>query len=55
MTSQQHQELVIASHSRELIVRLCNRVIWLKHGRIVADGEPRTVVPQYFVDNPVAT
>lgn len=46
--------LVIASHSRELILRLCNRVIWLKHGRIVADGQPGTVVPQYFVDSPVA-
>jgi lipopolysaccharide transport system ATP-binding protein len=46
--------LVIASHSRELVLRLCNRVIWLKHGRIVADGEPETVLPQYFVDSPVA-
>jgi lipopolysaccharide transport system ATP-binding protein len=40
--------LVIASHSRELLLRLCNRLIYLKHGRIEADGMPEAVAPLYF-------
>lgn len=40
--------LVIASHSRELIMHTCNRVIWLEHGRIRMDGTPGDVVPAYF-------
>ena len=46
--------LVIATHSRELVLQLCNRVIWLKHGRIMADGQPGTVLPQYFSQSPAA-
>jgi lipopolysaccharide transport system ATP-binding protein len=40
--------LVIASHSRELLLRLCNRLIHLRHGRIEADGPPEEVAPLYF-------
>jgi lipopolysaccharide transport system ATP-binding protein len=40
--------LVIASHSRELILHVCNRVIWLEHGRIRMDGSPTEVCHAYF-------
>jgi len=40
--------LVIASHSRELISRICNRVIWLEHGLVRMDGIPEAVLPAYF-------
>jgi len=40
--------LVIASHSRELLLRLCNRLVCLKHGRIEADGNPEAVAQLYF-------
>jgi lipopolysaccharide transport system ATP-binding protein len=40
--------LVVASHSRDLISHVCNRVIWLEHGRIKMDGPPEAVVPAYF-------
>lgn len=40
--------LVLASHSRELIERTCERVIWLEHGQIRADGSVEEVLPQYF-------
>lgn len=40
--------LVIASHSRSLIERCCNKVIWLEHGRIKAIGEPKDVCSRYF-------
>lgn len=40
--------LVIASHSPALIASQCNRVIYLEHGRMVADGAAADVLPQYF-------
>ncbi|GLH38160.1 MULTISPECIES: ABC transporter ATP-binding protein [Pseudomonas] len=40
--------LVIASHSRELVMHTCNRVLWLEHGRIKMDGDPTTVTAAYF-------
>ena len=40
--------LVIASHSREVILEACNRVIWLEHGRVKADGYPETILGEYF-------
>lgn len=30
--------LILATHSRELIHQVCNRVIWLEHGRVKRDG-----------------
>jgi lipopolysaccharide transport system ATP-binding protein len=40
--------LAIATHSRALVEKVCNRVIWLEHGRIKMDGPVREVVPAYF-------
>ena len=40
--------LVIASHSKELICHICNRVIWLEHGRIRMDGSVEEVTEAYF-------
>ena len=40
--------LVIASHSRDLVMHTCNRVIWLEHGKIRMDGEPNSVCHAYF-------
>ena len=42
--------LVIASHSRDLIMKTCNRVLWLEHGKIRMDGTPDEVLPYYFGD-----
>ena len=40
--------LVIASHSRALISKVCNRLIWLEHGKLKMDGAPNDVAPLYF-------
>lgn len=40
--------LVIASHSRALIERTCNRVMWFEHGRLKMDGSPKDVCAQYW-------
>lgn len=40
--------LVIATHSRELLMETCNRAIWLEHGRVKMDADPETVATAYF-------
>lgn len=40
--------LVIASHSRDLILQCCTRVLWLEHGKIKMDGRPEEVCQAYF-------
>lgn len=41
--------LIIASHSRDLIMKTCNRVLWLEHGNIKMDGSPHEVCESYFL------
>ncbi|WOC14596.1 ABC transporter ATP-binding protein [Pseudochrobactrum sp. MP213Fo] len=40
--------LVLASHSKELLMQNCNRIIWLEHGRVKMDGMPDAVLSAYF-------
>ena len=40
--------MIMVSHDHHLIESLCNRVILLDHGIIVADGVPRDVIAQYL-------
>ena len=42
--------LVIASHSKELIERTCNRVLWFEHGRLKMDSSPQEVCNAYWGD-----
>lgn len=39
--------LVFASHAEGMIKAMCNRVILLHHGELVADGDPDDVIAQY--------
>ena len=40
--------LVIATHSRELVLSSCNKVIWMEHGKIKMNGKPKEVFDVYF-------
>ena len=40
--------MIIVSHDHLLVQSLCNRVIWLDHGKIVADGDPVDVIERYL-------
>jgi len=40
--------LVIASHSKDLLLKVCNRIIWLEHGKVRLDGNPQDVAKAYF-------
>jgi lipopolysaccharide transport system ATP-binding protein len=44
--------LVVATHSRELALKTCNRALWLEHGKIKMDASPNEVCDAYF--GPVA-
>lgn len=39
----------LVNHSRAAIEEMCNRVIWLENGEIVADGKPEQKMEQYMV------
>jgi len=40
--------LVLSSHSADIILQWCNRVIWMDGGRIRADGTPEEVLASYL-------
>ena len=40
--------LVIASHSRELVEKMCNRALWFEHGCLKMDGTPQEVCRAYW-------
>jgi ABC-type polysaccharide/polyol phosphate transport system ATPase subunit len=40
--------MVMVSHDHTLVESLCNRVIWLDHGQLIADGRPDEIISQYL-------
>jgi ABC-type polysaccharide/polyol phosphate transport system ATPase subunit len=40
--------MVMVSHDHTLIESLCNRVIWLDHGKMIADGSPKEIINCYL-------
>lgn len=42
------QILVIASHSRELIEKTCDRALWLEHGKLKMDASSKEVCSAYW-------
>jgi len=40
--------VLFVSHDMQAMTRLCSRVIWLKNGQIVQDGEAKLIVGQYL-------
>jgi lipopolysaccharide transport system ATP-binding protein len=40
--------LVLSSHSPEIIMKWCNRVIWMDGGKIKAEGSPEEVLAAYL-------
>lgn len=40
--------ILMASHSTDLITKLCQRVLWLHHGEVMACGPPRQILEIYL-------
>ena len=45
---EQSKCLIIASHSKELIERVCNRALWFEHGKLIMDGSPNEICDSYW-------
>jgi ABC-type polysaccharide/polyol phosphate transport system ATPase subunit len=43
----EHSTIVLVSHQLDFVAAQCNRVLWLRQGRVVADGNPAEIIPQY--------
>lgn len=40
--------MVVVSHDHKLLLSLCNRIVWLDHGQIIADGNPNQIIKNYL-------
>lgn len=40
--------MIMVSHDHKLVMSLCNRIIWLDHGKLVADGSPEEIMARYM-------
>lgn len=40
--------MMMVSHDHSLVESLCNRVLWLDHGKLIADGPPDEVLSRYL-------
>ncbi len=40
--------MIMVSHDHNLVRSLCNRVLWLDHGKLIADGDPEQVISSYL-------
>lgn len=40
--------MIMVSHDHLLVKSLCSRVLWLDHGRLIADGTPDEVIDRYL-------
>jgi ABC-type polysaccharide/polyol phosphate transport system ATPase subunit len=41
--------IVIVSHSLHLVEKMCDDVVWLRHGKSVEQGDPKRVVDAYLI------
>jgi lipopolysaccharide transport system ATP-binding protein len=47
-TGESGRTVLFVSHDMSAITRLCSRVIWMKDGRIKADGDAKLIVGEYL-------
>jgi lipopolysaccharide transport system ATP-binding protein len=47
--------VLFVSHNMDAVRRLCTRVLLLQDGRVVADGDPASVIASYLEDEPAAS
>lgn len=43
--------MILVSHDQQLITSLCNRVLLMDHGELIADGAPKEILEQYLKKN----
>ena len=48
---QEGRTVLYVSHNMETIRQLCDRVIWLDHGKLMAVGKTQEICDQYVAAN----
>ncbi|MCD2451818.1 ABC transporter ATP-binding protein [Methylicorpusculum oleiharenae] len=48
LIKKQGKTVLIVSHNIRQMERICERLIWLDHGRIMSDGSPSTIVNEFI-------
>ncbi len=51
---QAHGTLLFVSHDTGAVMNLCQRAIWLDHGKVIVDGPARDVVERYLAEQHAA-
>jgi len=46
--AQSGRTIVFVSHNLVAVQNLCDRLVWLDHGRVVAEGKPEELIPKYL-------
>jgi len=49
LSEQEGMALLVTSHDMLEVERLCERVVFIANGRVVAEGQPHEVIEQYGV------
>ena len=44
-----NETIMVSSHDLELILEVCDRVVLLNQGRIIADGVPKVIMSDRFL------
>jgi len=42
--------ILLVTHSLGLVERFCDDAVWLDHGKLLADGDPKRVIGAYLID-----
>jgi ABC-type polysaccharide/polyol phosphate transport system ATPase subunit len=45
-----NRTILLVTHSLDLVEKFCDRALWLKQGKTLAEGEPKRVVATYLID-----
>ena len=45
-----NKTILLVTHSLDLVEKFCDRALWLKQGKTLAEGEPKRVVATYLID-----
>lgn len=40
--------MIMVSHDHQLVESFCNRVVWMDHSKLVADGLPEDIAKCYL-------
>ena len=46
--AKRHEVILVVSHSLESTVELCDRVVWIEHGKLIKMGKTKEICDEYY-------